>query len=392
MNELTTRCCVAGGGPAGMMLGTLLARAGIDVIVLEKHADFFRDFRGDTIHPSTLELMAELGWDADFLARPHQRLSRLRGLAGDTPVTIADLTHLPVRHPFIAMMPQWDFLDFLRGHAEEYPTFRLLMRAEVNDLIEEEGRVVGVRARTEAGEIAVRADLTVAADGRHSFVRGDAGLVVDDIGAPIDVLWMRLPKKPADTEAPLARFQRGGFLVTIDRGDYFQCAYVVPKGGIEAIKARGIEALRRDIANVAPALAERVEALKSFDDVKLLTVTIDRLREWAKPGLLVIGDAAHAMSPVGGVGVNLAVQDAVAAANLLWEPLRRGVPTLDELKAVQKRRSFPTWATQRRPAGADRRPRRPSAALPSRRRDPVAAAYSGAGARSRLSARAYSLS
>jgi 2-polyprenyl-6-methoxyphenol hydroxylase-like FAD-dependent oxidoreductase len=347
METIRTRCCIAGGGPAGMMLGFLLARAGIDVVILEKHADFLRDFRGDTVHPSTLELMYELGLLAEFLKRPHQEVVQLLGIIGGTTVPVADFSHVPTHCKFIALMPQWDFLNFLVECGRKYPSFRVLMRAEVTDLIDTGGRIAGVRATTADGPVEIRADLVVGADGRHSTVRAHAGLRVDDIGAPIDVLWMRLPKRAGDPSgAVLGRFDAGKILVALDRGEYWQCASVIPKGGYDALQERGLQALRDDIAAVAPDLADRVDALRSWDDVKLLTVAVDRLREWYRPGLLCIGDAAHAMSPVGGVGINLAIQDAVAAANMLLKPLRDGAPTVRDLAAVQRRRMLPVRLTQ----------------------------------------------
>ncbi len=343
---LRVQACVAGGGPAGMMLGFLLARAGIEVAVLEKHADFLRDFRGDTVHPSTLELIAELGLLDDFLTRPHQELARLRGVIDGNAVTIADFAHLPTRCRFIALMPQWDFLNFLAEHGRRYPGFQVLMRAEVTELVEEGGRVAGVRATTPDGPLEIRADLVVGADGRHSTVRERAGLAVRDFGAPIDVLWMRLSKHAADQDAALGRFTAGRLLVTIDRGDYWQCGLVIAKGGFDALRRRGLEALRADIVTIAPFLRDRVGELRGWDDVKLLTVAIDRLRRWHRPGLLCIGDAAHAMSPMGGVGINLAVQDAVAAANILAAPLRAGTATERDLRAVQRRRELPVRLIQ----------------------------------------------
>jgi 2-polyprenyl-6-methoxyphenol hydroxylase-like FAD-dependent oxidoreductase len=347
MTDIRTTCCIAGGGPAGMMLGFLLARAGVPVVVLEKHADFLRDFRGDTIHPSTLELMHELGLLDEFLKLPHRRVERLGGFVGGTPVRIADFSHLPTRCKFIALMPQWDFLDFLADNGRRYPSFDLRMRAEVTDLIEEGGRIAGVRATTPDGPLTVRAALVVGADGRTSIVRERAGLKVEDIGAPMDVLWMRLSRRESDGAEALGRIDAGQMFVMIDRGDYWQCAYVIPKGAADEVRAKGIDAFRRSIVSVAPVMQDRVEELRSFDDVKLLTVKIDRLAQWHRPGLLCIGDAAHAMSPAGGVGINLAVQDAVAAANRLAAPLRAGTLTEDDLAAVQQRRMFPTRMTQR---------------------------------------------
>jgi 2-polyprenyl-6-methoxyphenol hydroxylase-like FAD-dependent oxidoreductase len=345
--NLKTACCVAGGGPAGVMLGFLLARAGINVVVLEKHADFFRDFRGDTIHPSTLNLMEELGLLDEFLQIPHSEMARLTGRIGDTTITIADFAHVAGRCKFIAFMPQWDFLKFLAARAQKYPAFHLEMEADATDLVRDGDRVVGVRAQTPAGPLTVSATLVVAADGRHSTLRERAGLEVIDVGAPIDVLWTRISKaNPGERDQTLGNIVPGGILVAIDRRDYYQCAFVIRKGGFEAIKAGGIEKFRADIARIAPFLAGRVDDVRSWDDVKLLTVAVDRLRIWYSPGLLCIGDAAHAMSPVGGIGINLAIQDAVAAANLLFEPLRSGAVTPQQLAAFQRRRELPTRLTQ----------------------------------------------
>jgi 2-polyprenyl-6-methoxyphenol hydroxylase-like FAD-dependent oxidoreductase len=341
--KITTTCAIAGGGPAGMMLGFLLARAGIDVVVLEKHADFFRDFRGDTIHPSTLEVMHELGILEDFLKRPHQEVRELSALIGDERIVLADFSHLPTRCRFIALMPQWDFLDFLADQARRYPSFHLRMQARVTDLIVEKGRVVGLHAET---PLEIRADLVVGADGRHSDVRERAGLEVEDFGAPMDVLWFRLAKRAHDDQQTLGRIQAGVVFVTLDRGDYWQCAYVIPKGGFNVLRSKGLEAFRAAVASLNAQFADRVDEIGSWDDVKLLTVTVDRLKRWYRPGLLCIGDAAHAMSPIGGVGINLAIQDAVAAANILWEALRKGEAPVDLLAKVQARREWPTKMMQ----------------------------------------------
>jgi 2-polyprenyl-6-methoxyphenol hydroxylase-like FAD-dependent oxidoreductase len=343
---ITTQCAIAGGGPAGMMLGFLLARAGIDVVVLEKHADFLRDFRGDTIHPSTLEIMYELGILDDFLKRPRQEVRTLAGQIGDERVTLADFSHLPTHCRFIALMPQWDFLDFLAEQARRFPGFHLKMRARVTDLLMEDGRVLGLQAETPEGQLEVRADLVVGADGRHSDVRMRAGLKVEDFGAPMDVVWFRLSKHASDGQQLLGRIQAGVVFVTLDRGDYWQCAYVIPKGGFEQLRSRGLEAFRAAIAGLNPEFADRLQEIASWDDLKLLTVTVDRLKRWSRPGLLCIGDAAHAMSPVGGVGINLAIQDAVAAANLLWQPLSKGRVPAAQLASVQARREWPTKMIQ----------------------------------------------
>ena len=334
-----------------MMLGLLLARAGVRVTVLEKHADFLRDFRGDTVHPSTLEVMHELGLLEAFLARPHDKARDVRVTISGTEAVVADFSRLGTRCGFIAMVPQWEFLDFLRDEAERYPGFQLLMQAQALGVLEEDGRVVGLRAGTPDGEIAIRADLVIGADGRRSTVREAAGLVVRNLGAPIDVLWMRVSKHPGDPSGSGGRIGTGRFLATIDRGSYWQCAYVIHKGGIESIRAAGIEAFRARLVALMPVFAGRVDTeLAGWDDVKLLSVTVDRLEQWWKPGLLCIGDAAHAMSPIGGVGINLAIQDAVAAANLLAGPLADpAVPAeglTPWLARVQARRLFPTRVTQ----------------------------------------------
>jgi 2-polyprenyl-6-methoxyphenol hydroxylase-like FAD-dependent oxidoreductase len=343
---VVTTCAIAGGGPAGMMLGFLLARAGVKVVVLEKHADFFRDFRGDTIHPSTLELMLELGLLEEFLKLPHQKLDRLTMQFGDEHLRMIDLTHLPTHCKYIALMPQWDFLNFLAARGKRYKTFDLRMQAEATGLIEERGRVTGLRATTPDGELAIWADLVVGADGRHSTVRDKAGLKSDDYGAPMDVLWFRLPHQGADQTETFGHIEAGSMMIMLDRGDYWQCAYVIPKGGIDQVKAEGLEAFRKRVVFMSPFLADRIDELKSFDDIKLLSVTVDRLRQWWRPGVICIGDAAHAMSPIGGVGVNIAVQDAVAAANRLAAPLKAGTASDDDLRAIQERRTFPVRFTQ----------------------------------------------
>ncbi len=345
--RIETRCCIVGGGPAGMMLGFLLARAGVDVVVLEKHADFLRDFRGDTIHPSTLEVIYELGLIEEFLKRPHQEIREVGGQIGDEFIPLADLTHLPTHCKFLGFMPQWDFLNFVKDQAARYPAFHLRMEAEVTELIEEGNSVVGVRAKTPEGDIEVRATLVVGADGRHSIVRERAGLQVESLGAPIDVLWFRVSRKSSDPGQVLGRFVPGKILVMLNRDEYWQCAFVIRKGAFEEIKRRGLDAFRTDIISVAPFLKDRVHELTDWEPIKLLTVLVDRLRKWYRPGLLCIGDAAHAMSPVGGVGINLAIQDAVAAANILARPLSENYVSLSHLQKLQWRREFPTRVTQR---------------------------------------------
>jgi 2-polyprenyl-6-methoxyphenol hydroxylase-like FAD-dependent oxidoreductase len=347
MESLTTDCVIAGGGPAGMMCALLLARAGIDVIVLEKHADFLRDFRGDTIHPSTLELMHELGVVDKFLARPHTEVRDLTVEIGKESFKVGDFTHLPTHCKFLALMPQWDFLDFILGEAEHYDTFRLKMQAEVTDLLTKRGRIAGVLAKTPDGLVEIRAKLVIGADGRGSVVRARANMKVRDFGAPFDVLWMRLPYAEGDPKEPVARFQGGDFFIMLYRGDYWQCAFVIPKGGFTTMKAEGLTGFRARLRSVAGFARERVETIQSFDDVKLLTVKVDRLTRWARRGLVCIGDAAHAMSPVGGVGINLAIQDAVATANILAPVLKKRVPRLSDLDKIQRRRLFPTRVIQR---------------------------------------------
>jgi 2-polyprenyl-6-methoxyphenol hydroxylase-like FAD-dependent oxidoreductase len=343
---MNARCVIAGGGPAGMMLGFLLARAGIGVAVLEKHADFFRDFRGDTVHPSTLQLMYELGLLDAFLAQPHNEIRQVRAQIGDSQLNVADMTHLPTVCKFVALMPQWDFLNFLAANARRYPAFDLRLETEVTGVITEGGIIAGVRALRKGEPVEIRAELVIGADGRTSTVRDAAGLVVQDVGAPMDILWMRLSRRPGDPEQILGQVDYGKMIVMLDRGDYWQCAFVIGKGRFDAVQQAGIEAFRAQLVALVPWLGDRAGELRTWDDVKLLTVKVDRLREWSRPGLLCIGDAAHAMSPIGGVGINLAIQDAVAAANLLYPAFVRGTPAPSDLRAVQRRRTFPMRVIQ----------------------------------------------
>ncbi len=329
-----------------MMLGFLLARAGVKVVVLERHADFFRDFRGDTVHPSTLELMHELGLLDDFLKLPHQKVQTLTGQVGAAHLAMVDFGHLPTRCKFIALMPQWDFLNFLADRGKRYKTFDLRMQAEATELIEEGGRIVGLHAETPDGTLAIHADLVVGCDGRHSTVREKAGLKSDDYGAPMDVLWFRLSRKDGDSTDTFGHIEAGKMMIMLDRGDYWQCAYVISKGGIAKVQAEGLDAFRKRVIEMSPFVAGRIHELKSWDDVKLLSVTVDRLQRWWRPGLICIGDAAHAMSPIGGVGINMAVQDAVAAANRLAAPLMSRTVTVHDLAAIQERRTLPVRFTQ----------------------------------------------
>jgi 2-polyprenyl-6-methoxyphenol hydroxylase-like FAD-dependent oxidoreductase len=341
-----TTCCVVGGGPAGMMLGYLLARGGVPVTVLEKHKDFFRDFRGDTVHPSTLEVMYELGLLEDFLKLPHQELTAVGGVVGDFAFQAATFRRVPTHCKFVALMPQWDFLNFLSSHAEEFPAFNLKMQHEAVDLIHDAGRVSGVQVKRPRGKVEIRANLVVGCDGRHSTIRNAAGLAVIESGVPIDVLWFRISRTGNDPKQLFGNINYGKVLVLIPRGDYFQAGLIIRKGSFEEIQRRGLDEFRADIARIAPYLADRVAELKDWDQIKLLSVQINRLRQWYRPGLLCIGDAAHAMSPAGGVGINLAIQDAVATANILTSVLRDGQVTEALLARVQCRREFPTRATQ----------------------------------------------
>jgi 2-polyprenyl-6-methoxyphenol hydroxylase-like FAD-dependent oxidoreductase len=346
MKPLTTTCAIVGGGPCGMMLGVLLARAGVDVTVIEKYPDFFRDFRGDTIHPSTLNLLYQLGWLDDFLKIPHQRLEHVGARINGEYVEIGDFSQLPSHCKFVALMPQWDFLNFLAERGKRYPTFRVLMKTQGTDLVIENGRVTGVIASDDEGSASIAAKLVVGTDGRHSTMRERAGLQVEDLGAPMDVLWMRITKHPGDPVQPLGSMRDGRILVMIDRNEYWQCAFLIPKGTFEQLKTAGIEALQRDLVDAVPELQDRVTEIDDWSKVSLLEVVVDRLKVWHRPGLLCIGDAAHAMSPIGGVGINLAIQDAVAAANALAAPLLAGQDTDPALAHVQGRRTFPTKVTQ----------------------------------------------
>lgn len=345
--SMDVQCCIAGGGPAGMMLGYLLGRAGVRTVVLEKHSDFLRDFRGDTVHPSTMQIMQELGLLEEFLRRPHSEIRSFSVEIGDRSFKVADFEHVPCACRFIALMPQWDFLQFMLEKGQAFPALNVMMSTEVTGLIEVAGRVTGVTATTADGRIEVRARLVVACDGRRSPVRAAAALTVQDLGSPIDVLWFRTSKKPGDPKDVLGRLSLDKMIVTIDRGDYWQCAYVIAKGGSDRIRADGIAAFRKAIADGAHFLGDRVGELKSFDDVKLLSVAVDRLTTWSKPGLLCIGDAAHAMSPVGGAGINLAIQDAVATANILASKLKQDTVADRDLRAVRRRRLFPVRVIQR---------------------------------------------
>jgi 2-polyprenyl-6-methoxyphenol hydroxylase-like FAD-dependent oxidoreductase len=336
------------------MLGYLLARSGIHVTVLEKHADFFRDFRGDTVHPSTLDALGTLGLLDDFLKLANNRQPRFAVQVGAETFRGPDFRFITAKNKFIVFMAQWDFLNFLAERARQYPSFHLLMNAEGVDVLRKRRRVIGVKAMLPDGERTILADLVVGCDGRGSTVRTKAGLNVRDIGAPIDVLWFRADKHPNDPAQTFGSIEPARFMVLIDRNDYWQCAFLIPKGGFDAIRARGIDSFRREVAQGAAFLDDRLEALE-WDDVKLLSVSVDRLQRWAVPGLLCIGDAAHAMSPVGGVGINLAIQDAIATANMLTPKLRRGRVTLRNLRAVQRRRAFPMRVTQAAQVFAHRR-------------------------------------
>ncbi len=343
---LAVQCCVVGGGPAGMMLGYLLGRAGIKTVVLEKHADFFRDFRGDTVHPSTMKVMQELGLLEDFLKVPHDEVVQMNGVIGTTSIRLADMSRLDTPCRFIAFMPQWDFLNFIDEKGKRFAKLSVMKNAEAVELVKVGDRITGIVAKTDNGPLRITADLTVACDGRHSLMRDQANMSVEDIGAPMDVLWFRVGKPAGSTDSVFARLQAGQMMVMLDRKEYWQCAYVIAKNGYEAVRAKGLDAFRANIVKLAPIVRETIGDVKTWDDVKLLSVKIDRLTAWARPGFLCIGDAAHAMSPVGGVGVNLAVQDAVATANLLYDKFGTTGPSLADLNRIQARREFPVKATQ----------------------------------------------
>jgi 2-polyprenyl-6-methoxyphenol hydroxylase-like FAD-dependent oxidoreductase len=346
MDELAAECCVVGGGPAGMMLGLLLARAGVEVVVLEKHRDFLRDFRGDTIHPSTMEVLHELGLLEDFLKLSHQEARLLSARVGDAAFPAADFSRLRAHCRFIAFMPQWDFLDFLAAKAQGYPNFRLLLSTEANALLADAASITGVAATGPDGPVSIRAALVVGADGRSSIVRAKAALRVDERGAPMDVLWFRLSRLATDSAETLGRFDTGRILIMINRGEYWQCGYVIAKGSLDDLRQRGLDEFRAAVGRLEPLISDRVSELRDWDDIKLLTVQVDRLRKWYRPGLLCIGDAAHAMSPVGGVGINLAIQDAVATANIVAPALRQRRLTTEHLRMVQQRRTLPTRIIQ----------------------------------------------
>ena len=346
VERFTVQCCIAGGGPAGMMAGLLLARAGVEVLVAEKHKDFLRDFRGDTIHPSTLDILHELKIADAFLKLPHQKTQSMGLHVGNEFLPLLDFDGLGLRYPFIAFIPQWDFLNFLAREAARFAPFNLIMEAEATDLIEENGRIAGVHIDTPGGKIEIRAALTIAADGRDSVLREKADLKIGKIGAPIDVLWFRLSRQPKDPTDFAGYVGAGEALVAINRGDYWQCGFIIATGAADEIRQRGLAHFRREVETVAPFLRGRAKELNSWDDVKLLTVEVDRLVQWYRPGFLCIGDAAHAMSPVGGIGINLAIQDAVAASNIIAVPLREGEMTTEHLRAVQHRRELPTRLTQ----------------------------------------------
>lgn len=349
MRTIQTRCCITGGGPAGIMLGYLLARANIPVVVLEKWPDFFRDFRGDTIHPSTMDILHELGLLEKFLKLPHNKTNQLVGHISGKEFLFVDFDYLKysVHEPYIAFIPQWDFLNFISSEAKVYPDFHLMMETEGVDVIVEDGKIVGVKAKSNSEEFEIRADLTVGADGRHSTIREKLALPAEDLGAPIDVLWFRISRNNDGQTKSLAYMDGGKFLIMLDRDDYWQCASLIEKGSFEKVKEKGLEEFKASIASMVPFIKDAIEEINNWDQIKLLSVTVDRLTTWYKEGVLCIGDSAHAMSPVGGVGINLAIQDAVAAANVLVPAFKNNGPTIQDFKKIQKRRELAVRATQR---------------------------------------------
>jgi 2-polyprenyl-6-methoxyphenol hydroxylase-like FAD-dependent oxidoreductase len=346
-NQLSTTCCIIGGGPAGIMLGFLLARQGIAVTVLEKYTDFFRDFRGDTIHPSTLELLYELGLLEKFLALPHSQIAGLSAIIGGQRFQMSDFSHLPTHAKFIALMPQWDFLNFLSAEAAGFRSFTLHMGWEATGLIQQNGVTTGVRANTPDGPVEIQAALTVGCDGRHAISRSAGHLPLIDEGVPVDILWLRIARQPSDPENALGHFNYGRFIILINRNDYFQIGYLIPKGAFPQIQQEGIPAFQQSIERIVPFLAGRTAEIDSWDKVKLLTIQVNRLQDWCSPGLLCIGDAAHAMSPVGGIGINIALQDAVATANILTESILTSGATVHDLQRVQHYRESAVRNTQR---------------------------------------------
>ena len=344
--KVNYKCCIVGGGPAGVMLGYIMAKFGIEVVVLEKHKDFFRDFRGDTIHPSTMNILQQLGILEDFLKIPHDKTPKISAKFGDKEFTVADFTQLDILTPYIAFTPQWNFLNFLTEKGKQLEHFNLMMETKVIDLIKEDGNVVGVKAINPEGELSILSALVVGTDGRHSITREKAQFTINSLGSSIDVLWFRVLKHKNDKKQAFLNANNGNLLILIDRNDYWQCGLIVQKGGYDFIKEKGIQYLRQELTNIIPELKNNIEDITSFEQVKNLDVKVDRLEKWYTEGLICIGDAAHAMSPIGGVGVNLAIQDAVAAANVLVPILKTGKPTQRDLQKIQERRMYPTTFTQ----------------------------------------------